>query len=138
VNDNILPEKIEYNHWYIQHPLDEDNDIQSISLEVPLVNFASKTNSNNPEIIDKRMICKESISSIYKNFVLFFLVLGRIFKKVGADVENKRLDSNKPTLSMRLTNEFIHNNILVSNDDLHLFIDIFLNKKQNSGLVWNK
>jgi hypothetical protein len=69
---------------------------------------------------------------------LFFLVLGRIFKKVGADVENKRLDSNKPTLSMRLTNEFIHNNILVSNDDLHLFIDIFLNKKQNSGLVLNK
>jgi hypothetical protein len=64
---------------------------------------------------------------------LFFLVLGRIFKKVGADVENKRLDSNKPTLSMRLTNEFIHNNILISNDDLHLFIDIFLNKKQNSG-----
>ncbi len=69
---------------------------------------------------------------------MFFLVLGRIFKKVGADVENKRLDSNKPTLSMRLTNEFIHNNILVSNDDLHLFIDIFLNKKQNSGLVLNK
>ncbi len=64
---------------------------------------------------------------------MFFLVLGRIFKKVGADVENKRLDSNKPTLSMRLTNEFIHNNILISNDDLHLFIDIFLNKKQNSG-----
>jgi hypothetical protein len=72
VNDNILPEKIEYNHWYIQHPLDEeDNDIQSISLEVPLGNFASKTNSNNPEIIANRMICKESISSMYKILFCF-------------------------------------------------------------------
>jgi len=72
VNDNILPEKIEYNHWYIQHPLDEeDNDIQSISLEVPLGNFASKTNSNNPEITNNRMICKESISSMYKILFCF-------------------------------------------------------------------
>ncbi len=72
MNDNILPEKIEYNHWYTQHPLnEEDNDNQSISLEVPLVNFASKTSSNSPEIIDNRMICKESISSIYKILFCF-------------------------------------------------------------------
>jgi len=65
----------------------------------------------------------------------FFLVLSRIFKRVGADFENKQLDSNNVMLSMKLTNEFIHNNIHISNDDLQLFIELYLNKKQNSDIL---
>ncbi len=61
------------------------------------------------------------------------LVLSRIFKRVGADAENRQLDSKKPTLSMKLTNEFIHNNIHVSSEDLQTFIELYLNKKQTSG-----
>jgi hypothetical protein len=67
----------------------------------------------------------------------FFLVLSRIFKRVGADFKNKQLDSTKPTLSMKITNEFIHNNVHISNNDLQLFIELYLNKKQNSGILKN-
>jgi len=33
---------------------------------------------------------------------------------------------------MKITNEFIHNNIHISSDDLQSFIELYLNKKQNS------
>jgi hypothetical protein len=64
----------------------------------------------------------------------FIIVLGRIFQKVGANSETKQLDSNNKNLSMQITNEFIINNINISSDDLQLFIQLFLNKKQNTGL----
>lgn len=60
-------------------------------------------------------------------------MLGRIFKNIGADPENKLLDSNNDNLSADITNEFINNNINVSYEDLQLFIELFLNKKQNTG-----
>ncbi|CAF1409889.1 unnamed protein product [Adineta steineri] len=120
VTNNILSEKIEYRPWYNRHPIDDDgdnndddDDLQSISLEVPVINFERKPNA---DIINNEIF-----------------LLGRIFKKVGGDVENKQLDSTKPTLSMKITNEFIHNNVHISNDDLNLFIDLYLTKKQNSG-----
>lgn len=61
------------------------------------------------------------------------ILLSRIFKRIGADYENKQVDIKKPMLSMKLTNEFIHNNIPISNDDLELFIELYLNRKQNSS-----
>ena len=65
-------------------------------------------------------------------------MLGRIFKRLGPDVENKQLDSSKPSLSMKITNEFVHNNIHISSDDLQSFIELYLNKKQNSGFVFGQ
>ncbi|CAF1399004.1 unnamed protein product [Adineta steineri] len=124
VTNNILSEKIEYRPWYNRHPIDDDgddnnddDDLQSISLEVPVINFEPKPNA---DIINNEIF-----------------LLGRIFKKVGGDVENKQLDSTKPTLSMKITNEFIHNNVHISNDDLNLFIDLYLTKKQNSDHLIN-
>ncbi len=61
------------------------------------------------------------------------LVLSRIFKRMGANFENRQVDSNKPTLSMRITNDFIHNNVHISNEDLQSFIELYLNKKRTSG-----
>jgi len=43
------------------------------------------------------------------------------------------LDSNNKNLSMQITNEFINNNINISSDDLQLFIQLFLDKKQQTG-----
>jgi hypothetical protein len=37
---------------------------------------------------------------------------------------------------MKITNEFIHNNIHISSDDLQSFIELYLNKKQNSFINW--
>ncbi len=62
-----------------------------------------------------------------------FIVLGRIFKRVGANSDTKQLDSNNENLSMQITNEFINNNINISSDDLELFIQLFLDKKQDTG-----
>lgn len=68
------------------------------------------------------------------NFNFFVsLVLGRIFRRVGANFETKQLDIYKKNLSMQLTNEFIHNNINILNDDLQLFIQLFLERKQKTG-----
>ncbi len=64
---------------------------------------------------------------------MFLIVLGRIFKKVGANFNTKQLDSNNENLSMQLTNEFINNNINISSDDLQFFIQLFLDKKQNTS-----
>jgi hypothetical protein len=68
-----------------------------------------------------------------ENVYLLFLVLGRIFKKVGADSDSKQLDSTKKNLSIQITNELIANDIFISNDDLQLFIQLFLDQKQNTG-----
>ncbi|CAF1050170.1 unnamed protein product [Adineta ricciae] len=121
INNSILPEKLEAKHWFSIHPNADEN--QSISLPVPIVNFPSKTNVSNTEMLNNHMI-----------------LLARIFKRVGADAENKQLDSKKSTLAMKLTNEFINNNILISNEDLHSFIDLYLNQKQNSDcyVTWEE
>jgi hypothetical protein len=66
-------------------------------------------------------------------FVFSSIVLGRIFKRVGANFDSKQLDSNNKNLSMQITNEFINNNINISSDDLQLFIQLFLDKKQQTG-----
>ncbi|CAF1160013.1 unnamed protein product [Rotaria sordida] len=111
VKNNILSDDIQYKHWYIHHLTDEaTNDIQSISL-----NSSSKINDDIIEMINNGMI-----------------LLGRIFKRLGPNIEHKQLDSNKPTLSMKITNEFIHNNIQISNDDLQSFIELYLYKKRHS------
>jgi hypothetical protein len=39
---------------------------------------------------------------------------------------------------MKITNEFVHNNIHISSDDLELFIQLYLNKKQNSGKIFQR
>jgi len=69
------------------------------------------------------------------NLVFSFsvIVLGRIFKRVGANFDSKQLDSNNKNLSIQITNEFINNNINISSDDLQLFIQLFLDKKQQTG-----
>jgi hypothetical protein len=140
-NNNILSEETEYKQWYIQHPTDEENnDDLSISSEVPTDNVTSKINSNiNDDVI--KTLSNGISRKIYLEFLskflfYFFLVLGRIFKRVGADVENKQLDSNKSMLTMKITNEFVHNNIQISSVDLQLFVDLYLARKQNSGLSY--
>jgi hypothetical protein len=35
---------------------------------------------------------------------------------------------------MQITTEFVNNNVKISNDDLQSFIQLFLNKKQKTGL----
>jgi hypothetical protein len=52
---------------------------------------------------------------------------------VGIDVDSKQLDSHKAALAMKLTNEFVNNNIHISSSDLQTFIQHFLTKKQRSG-----
>ena len=61
------------------------------------------------------------------------VVLSRIFRRVGADFENRLLDCTKPSLCMQLTNEFIHNNIHISSTDLQNFIELYFNEKQKSS-----
>jgi hypothetical protein len=51
VKNNILPEEIEYKHWYIRRPTGEE-DTHSISFEIPTVDFPSK--------ISKGIVCKDS------------------------------------------------------------------------------
>ncbi|CAF1183420.1 unnamed protein product [Adineta ricciae] len=115
INNSILPEKLEAKHWFSIHPNADEN--QPISLPVPIINFPPKTNVSNTEMLNNHMICR-----------------------VGADAENKQLDSKKSTLAMKLTNDFINNNILISNEDLHSFIDLYLNQKQNSDcfVTWEE
>ena len=54
MNNNILSDDIENKQWYIQHPTDED--IPSISLDVPTVNFSSK-NDEIMKIFNDGIIC---------------------------------------------------------------------------------
>jgi hypothetical protein len=72
------------------------------------------------------------VNSIYL-FLSFFLVLARIFQRIGIDVEHKQLDSRKKALAMKLTNELINNNIHISNVDLEKFIQLYLDYKQLTG-----
>lgn len=126
MNKNLLAEDIESKQWYIQHPIDEENsDTQSLPLEALALHSPSRTNNG--------IICNRKKRSSFVIEFSVILVLSRIFKRVGADTENRQLDSKKPTLSMKLTNEFIHNNIHVSSEDLQTFIELYLNKKQTSG-----
>jgi hypothetical protein len=69
-------------------------------------------------------------------FVSGFVVLGRIFEKIGANADSKLLDSNQKNLSIQLTNELINNNINIFDDDLQFFIQLFLEKKQNTGFLY--
>lgn len=68
---------------------------------------------------------------------MIILVLGNIFKNVGADSEHKQLDSHNEDLSTKITNEFIKNNVNISKDDLQSFIELFINKKQHTGFERN-
>ncbi|CAF3471943.1 unnamed protein product [Rotaria socialis] len=118
---NILSEEIESKPWYMRPVVDEENhDSKSISFEVPNFIFPIKINDKVLEMINNGI-----------------MLLGRIFKRVGADIETKQLDSNKPALSMKLTNEFIHNNVHISSDDLEAFIELYLNRKRNSDVFIN-
>ncbi|CAF5216113.1 unnamed protein product, partial [Rotaria magnacalcarata] len=118
---NILSEEIESKPWYMRRVVDEENhDSKSISFEVPNVIFPIKINDDVLEMINNGI-----------------MLLRRIFKRVGADIETKQLDSNKPALSMKLTNEFIHNNVHISSDDLEAFIELYLNRKRNSDVFIN-
>lgn len=120
INQNLLSDEIEFKSWYLQTPAEEE--LQTISIEVP---SATKIHSG---------LIRKNTNSFQPNISSLILsVLSRIFKRVGLDIEKKQLNSKKPSLSMKLTNEFIHNNIPISNDDLHMFIDLYLNQKQNSG-----
>jgi len=121
INQNLLSDEIEFKSWYLQTPAEEE--LQTISIEVP---SATRIHSG---IIRKT---NEFVSTLNISSSILS-VLSRIFKRVGIDIEKKQLNSKKPSLSMKLTNEFIHNNIPISNDDLHMFIDLYLNRKQNSG-----
>ncbi|CAM2724985.1 unnamed protein product [Rotaria socialis] len=106
INENVLPEEIEHKQWFNQNP--------TISFEVPIINFPNKTN-------DK--------------FTKEISLLAIIFKTVGADSDNKLLNSNRENLSTELKTEFINNNINMSTDDLQLFIELFL-KNRDSFINW--
>ncbi|CAF3156375.1 unnamed protein product [Rotaria sp. Silwood2] len=108
INEHVLSEETENKQWFNQTPIDN----QTISLEVPTINFPTETTDKFSKEIS---------------------LLGRIFKNVGANSDSKLLDSNIKNLSIQITNEFINNNINISNDDLQLFIELYLNKKQNTG-----
>jgi hypothetical protein len=46
MSNNILSEEIKNRQWYIQNPIDEENiDTQSISSEIPNINYPSKINN---------------------------------------------------------------------------------------------
>ena len=60
--------------------------------------------------------------------------MGEFFKNVGASPDSKQLDSKIKNLTMEITNEFINNNVKISNDDLLSFIQLFIEKKQKTGL----
>lgn len=143
VKNNLLPEDIECKNWYIQRPAEEDdNESESISFDAPDKVMPSNASQDVAEAIDSGVKCN-SISSfdfiylILMKFILdFILVLGRIFKRLGANVENKQLDSNKSTLSMTITNELINNNIHISSDDLQSFIELYLARKRDAGIIF--
>lgn len=64
------------------------------------------------------------------------IVLGQIFKNVGASSDTKQLNSNQEDLTAKITNEFLNNtNINISNTDLQRFIQLFLSKKQQIGAI---
>ncbi|CAF1217905.1 unnamed protein product [Rotaria sordida] len=112
INEHVLSKETENKQWFNQTSLDS----QAISLEISSRNFPTKTNDKfNKEIS----------------------LLGRIFKNVGTNPDSKQLDSNKKNLSIEIINEFINNNINISYDDLQLFIELYLNKKQNTNSFIN-
>ncbi|CAM4782059.1 unnamed protein product [Rotaria magnacalcarata] len=110
INENVLPEEAEHKQWFNQNPTENP----TISFEVPTINFPNKTN-------DK--------------FTKEISLLAIIFKTVGADSDNKLLNSNRENLSTELKNEFINTNINMSTGDLQLFIDLFL-KNRDSLINW--
>lgn len=67
-----------------------------------------------------------------------FVVLGRIFKRVGANSVNKQLDSKNKNLAMQITNELVNINTNLSSDELQLFIEFYLDKKRETGLKKKK
>ena len=123
LNKNLLSEQIECQPWYIQHPLDEEiSDDQTANMP-----------HLSPNKTSTEIICKKGLifSITYRRFSS--VVLSRIFRRVGADFENRLLDCTKPSLCMQLTNEFIHNNIHISSTDLQNFIELYFNEKQKSS-----
>ena len=57
-------------------------------------------------------------------------VLGRIFKRLGVDPAEKELDSQKNGLEVKLTNEFINNDVQVETNDLQIFIQRYFNQQR--------
>lgn len=72
---------------------------------------------------------------MYHQHLASLLVLGRVFKTVGANPDSKQLDSTDGNLLLELTNAFIDNNINISNTDLQRFIQSFLDHKQRTGSI---
>ncbi len=52
---------------------------------------------------------------------------------MGANSVSKQLDITNKNLSMQITNELINNNINLSSDELQFFIELYLDKKQETG-----
>ncbi|CAF3803794.1 unnamed protein product, partial [Adineta steineri] len=112
INEHVLSDETENQQWFNQSPTEN----QTITFEVPIITYP-------PRIEDK---LNTSIS-----------LLGRIFKKLSANSENKQLDSNKKNLSIEMAVEFINNNINIPINDLQLFIQSFLIKKHNTDSFIN-
>ncbi|UJR31832.1 hypothetical protein I4U23_019309 [Adineta vaga] len=113
INENVLSKETENQQWFNQSPTEN----QTIILEVPVINFSTKPD---------------------EKFTQEISILGQIFKNVGANSDKKELNSNDEDLTIKITNEFINHNINISNTDLQRFIQLFLNKKQQtvSSINW--
>ncbi len=57
---------------------------------------------------------------------------------MGANSVSKQLDITNKNLSMQITNELINNNINLSSDELQFFIELYLDRKQETGSKKNK
>ncbi len=130
INEHALSEETENQEWFNQLP----NENQTITLEVPIVNFPPKIDDR----LTKGIPCRNRIfEGVYLMFCLF-VVLGRIFKRVGANSVNKQLDSKNKNLAMQITNELVNINTNLSSDELQLFIEFYLDKKRETGLKKKK
>ena len=108
----------------------------SSSLETPMsFDEFSAAIRTNPSIVESFLPAEfnndddDDEKTKHRNFV----TLGRIFKRMGIDVDQKRLDSQKEFLTMKLTNEFIHQNVPIESFDLEKFIENFLSAKYRQG-----
>ena len=128
INEHALSEETEHQDWFNQAP----NEVQTITLEVPTINFPSKTDDR----LTKGIPCKNKSSKFEFNLFLF-IVLGRIFKRVGANSVSKQLDINNKNLAIQIASELVINNTNLSNDELQLLIELYLDKKRENGLKKN-
>lgn len=65
------------------------------------------------------------------------LVLGKIFHRLGANLNTHQLDIRTENLVERMIEEFLHDRLQIPRDDLQIFIQSYIEQKKNNGLYRN-